>query len=337
MSEQVLNKIEKAITSDPGNQNWIKLVLYPFVFFGLLATLVSAYIEYKFFTGIFEDFAFWGLVLVIAFEGAKIGAIIIYEYVKKHSEIKFSSGLTSVIYTLRITLIIFSTICSFSKISQYLNNPNYKKELEAKTITINNEYKSLIEKEDAFLKGNIDELEEKMDAEANVFINGQWKGPRYAEKKINWEKAIKDREKRIAELVKERDNKIETEGKNLYSDPKSQNQILVGIYNTFQNIGIGIEFKRFYSIFVVLIAFFTTLILELIIWAVFGIIGAIYEGVFKAKIDSFIATQETLENTRAENFREQAKTFNILQNIKNTFKKGFSKTKSFVDEVEQEN
>lgn len=334
MENKTINEIDRAVTSDPSNRNWLKLVLYPFIFFGLLATIVSGYIEFKFFTGVFQDFFIFGILLVIAFEGAKIGAIIIYEYVKKHSEIKFSSGLTAVIYSLRLALIIFSTICSFSKISQYMDSPNYENELVKEKIIITTEYEKIITDEDKNLKLSISQAKKSMDDEAQVFRNGQWEGTHYKENKGIWEKAKTDRTNRLKEIRDERDDKINRKSQDLKSDSKSQNQILVGIYNTFQNIGIFTNFNKFYSIFVLLIAAFTTMILELIIWSVFGIIGAIFEGIFKAKIDSYVEMQKTLEEAKVQNFKEDVKTFDFLRTIGRTLKKGFSKTKSFVDDID---
>lgn len=334
MDEDTINSIDKAVTSDPDNRNWIKLVLYPFILFGLLATIVSGYIEFKFFTGIFQDFFLFGLLFVISFEGAKIGAIVIYEYVKKHSEIQFSSGLTAIIFSLRIFLIAFSVICSFSKISQYLDNPNYEREFNAARQRIWNQYQNVIDEEDRFLQASISDAKKIMDTEARVYVHGQWDGDHYKEDKRIWEKAKSDRATRLKDLRDERDSKIRDVASELKTDSKSKNHILIGIYNTFFNIGVVTNFNRFYSIFVLLIAAFTTLILELIIWAVFGIIGAIYEGVFKAKIDSYVEMKKTLESTKVSNYSEDLNTFNFLRNIKRTFMKGFSKTKSFVDETE---
>ncbi len=336
-NEQIIENIDKVVSQDPANSNWIKLVLYPFILFGLLATAVSGYIEFKFFTSVFTDFYFWGILLVVAFEGSKIGAIIIYEYVKKHSEIKFSSGLTSIIWTLRITLIVFSTICSFSKISQFGDSPNYDSEALKAEQRINAQYDKIISTEDVNLKKSIEDAKKEMNAEEQVFKNGQWKGTHYDEKKTIWEKSKVDRDNVLLSLRSQRDSIITKTKKELTTDSKSKNQILVGVYNTFQNIGIKTEFNKFYSLFVLLIAAFTTIILELIIWAVFGIIGAIYEGVFKAKLDGYVEMQKELETTRVSNFKEEVKTFNFLRNIRRTFKKGFGKTKSFVDEVENEN
>jgi len=335
-TEQIIENIDQAVTTDPINNNWIKLIIYPFVLFGLLATIVSGYIEFKFFTGVFIDFYFFGLLLVIAFEGAKIGVIILYEYVKKHSEINFSKGLTSVIWTLRISLIVFSTICSFSKISQYMDSPNYEKVFAGEKSKIDTEYAGIIDREDKVLSSRIENAKKDMEQEANVFINGVWKGTHYEERKALYNIAIANRDLRLSALRMEKDSLIKVSENTLKTDSKSQNQILVGIYNTFNSVGVSTNFNRFYSTFVLIIAAFTTLILELIIWTVFGIIGAIYEGVFRAKIEGYVKMKKTIEETKVDHFKEEVKSFNILKNIKRTFQRGFGKTKTFVDTVEEE-
>ena len=335
-TEQIIDNIDKAVTADLTNNNWIKLIIYPFVFFGILATIVTGYIEFKFFTGIFIDFYFVGLLLVIAFEGAKIGVIILYEYVKKHSEINFSKGLTKVMWTLRISLIVFSTICAFSKISQYMETPNFEKVFGEERLKIEKEYKGIIDAEDKVLSSRVDIAKKDMEEESNVFINGVWKGTHYEERKSLYNIAISNRDTRLSVLRKEKDSLIKVLDTNLKTDSKSKNQILVGVYNTFNNIGISTNFNRFYSIFTVLIAAFTTLILELIIWTVFGIIGAIYEGVFRAKLEGYVKMKKTIEDTKVSQFSEEMKSFNLLKNIKRTFQRGFGKTKTFVDSIEDE-
>lgn len=93
----------------------------------------------------------------------------------------------------------------------------------------------------------------------------------------------------------------------------------------------------FYSLFVLLIAFFTTLILELIIWVVFGFIGVLYEGVFKARLEGYKTMSEELEKTRFQQFSKDLKNANVIQEIKRTFQRGKSKVESFVDSVTNEN
>ena len=70
--------IEEEITRDPTNKNWIRIIIIPFIICGLVATLVSANIEYKFFNGVFLNFEYASFFIVLAFEGSKIGAIICY-------------------------------------------------------------------------------------------------------------------------------------------------------------------------------------------------------------------------------------------------------------------
>lgn len=321
------------MTRDPVNQNWIKYILYPFILFGFIATGVSAYIEYNFFNEVFLNFTVASFFIVVAFEGAKIGAIILYEYAKSHQNSFLSGTLRNVTWLLRISLIIFSAICSFSKISQYMDSPNFEKIFHEEKERIFSEYDKIIVNENAVLDLRVNTAKKDMDDESNVYVNREWNGPRYKEKQKLFQQSIYSRENRLRQIRAERDSMVQNVEKQLRSNPKSKNQILVGVYTTFENIGITNTFNVFYSVFVLIIAFFTTIILELIIWVVFGFIGVLYEGVFMAKIEGYKSMTEELEKTRVQQFKEDIGNAKIIQDIKRTVKRGKSKVESFVDSV----
>lgn len=334
--KNTIEHIENEVTKDPVNQSWIRYIVYPFIVFGLIATGVSAYIEYNFFNEVFLDFTVASFFIVIAFEGAKIGAIILYEYAKSHQGSFLSGTLKGVTWLLRICLIIFSAVCSFSKISQYMDSPNFEKVFGEEKQRITAEYQTIIANEDTLLQERIRIAKEDMDIQANIKVHGIWDGPRYKEQKKLYETAQNNRDNTLRKLRFQRDSIITATEVQLKQNPKSKNQILVGVYTTFQNIGLSSSFNVFYSLFVLIIAFFTTIILELIIWVVFGFIGVLYEGVFKAKLEGYKAMTEVLEKTRFEQFTEDLKNAKVIQEIKRTFSRGKSKVENFVDSVDND-
>ena len=237
-NRNTIDYINEEVTKDPTNQNWIKFVMYPFFLIGFIATGVSAYIEYNFFNEVFQNFAVASFFIVIAFEGAKIGVIILYEYAKSHIVSFLNGSLSKVTWLLRISLIIFSVICSFSKISQYMDNPNFDKIFGDEKKRITNEYVKITEDESQILQARENTFKADMDNESNVYVKGHWNGPRYKEKQKLYDKAVENREIRIKELKAERDNLITEAEKQIRENPKSKNQILLGIYSTFQRLGI---------------------------------------------------------------------------------------------------
>lgn len=138
-TNSTLSKIEAEISQDPSNSIWIKYMAYPMIGFGILATLTSGYICYIFLIGINYSL-FWASIMVIAFEGTKFAVIVFYEYVKKHSFLKFSSTLKTVLWSSRLLLIMMSITCCMMKMSENLDNPNYNAMLNAKENQIYSEY-----------------------------------------------------------------------------------------------------------------------------------------------------------------------------------------------------
>lgn len=217
-----------------------------------------------------------------------------------------------------------------------MDSPNFEKVFKQEKDRISTEYEKIFSDESVILQERVNTAKKDMDNESNVYVNGFWNGPRYKEKQNLYNNAINARENRLIQLRNERDRIIGNTEKDIRNNPKSKNQILVGVFTTFENIGMMSTFNVFYSLFVLVIAFFTTIILELIIWVVFGFIGVLYEGVFKAKIEGYKSMNEELEKTRFQQFSEDLKSAKIIQDIKRTFQRGKSKVENFVDSVDNE-
>lgn len=159
----------------------------------------------------------------------------------------------------------------------------------------------------------------------------------YKEQKKIWENAISNRELRLKELRSERDSLLSKAKMSVQNDARSKNATLVSFYNTLIMAGFEFKFNKFYAMCVILLTILVTLILEFIIWSVFGILGAIYEDVLNYKIGSFVEMQKTLENAKINNFNDDAKSINIINKVKNSVNENISKAKSLVNAVENDN
>jgi hypothetical protein len=324
-----IDVIDEIVSSDPVNNKWIKYIMYPLFIIGLTAILISGYIELKFFSSIFPGFGWGSLLLVICLEGGKVGSIIFYEYIKGSSFIAISSTLKAVIWVLRLLLIVFSIICSFSKVSEYLNNPNYEAENLKATSEITASFKTKYRREDSLLQKDIDTAYNRMYAIRNV------SGKKYKEQKNTWENLKRERETTLSRLEVKKDSALTLMRTALNKNMRIKNQTIVGVYNTLRDLRFSIDFEYFYSWFTVAVAFFTTCILEFIIWAVFGIFGSLYKNLMGLKYESYMAMQGELEALKQSKLKDDLHTIGIVEKIKKTFSRGFGRAKKYVDEVEK--
>jgi hypothetical protein len=250
---------------------WLSWVIYPYALLGFFALIVSGYIEFLFFSSVFTNFFIPSILLAVTFEGVKVGTIIIGKFFNIESSKSISATVKFLNYTTRTFLIAFSVICSFAKIAEFMDSPNYNAIWNEERKKIENEYEKVILREDSILRLQVDKhFEDLKDERLITSSTGDYVGPNYKAKKTLYDEAVENRKKRLNELQEHKVQIIKQRQKEIELDASVKNQILVGLHTTISNSGIQIDFQRFYSGFVLLISFFVTLILELIIMTVFN-------------------------------------------------------------------
>lgn len=326
-------ELSKQTLKDPMSKRPAQIILWVAMIIGLIAVLVSAKIGYGFFSSVFTDFKFWGIVLIAVFELGKVTFISLYELFSE----RLSRVIVGILSAGRVFFVIFSIIASFSKISEYMDAPNYSAVWSERKSEMDSAFKARYEAEETALSANIKKFEDTMYIESRRFIKGQWHGPRFLNDSLNWVQAKSERLHRLDSIQTAFDNSLEEERTKVRQAPESKNQMLLGIHTTFKNAGISSEngFSRFYAWFVLVISLLVSVGLELIIWGCFAVVSRIFKDPLIARIDTFNESAKTIESVKQEKAKEDAKTFSFKERIANVFKRKASPVEALNEAVEE--
>jgi hypothetical protein len=318
-NNQFFEELRRQTANDPTSKGSAQLILFIAMVIGIIAVLVSAKIGFGFFDNIFPGFGIWALITIGVFELGKISFISLYELFSS----KLSKTIVGVIAAGRAFFIIFSIIASFSKVSEYMNEPNFSSVWSERKNELDSLYKVRYNSEDRRLSIAVQVFQDTMYLESRRFKNGQWRGPRFYNDSLNWAQAKHERAVRLDSIQQAYDSLLGTERANIHSSPEAKNQMLLGIHTTFKNAGISSQegFNKFYAWFVLVISLLLSIGLELIIWGCFGVVSRIFKDPVIARIDTFNESSKTIENVKREKTKEDAKTFSFGQKISNFFKR----------------
>lgn len=327
------HELSRQTSKDPMSKRPAKILLCASLIVGLGALIVSAKIGYGFFSSIFPTFGFWGIVIIAVFELGKTAFISLYELFSQ----RLSRTIIGIISVGRVFFIIFSIIASFSKVSEYMDAPNYSAVWAERKGDMDSSFKARYEAEELVLSANIKKFEDTMYLESRRFMKGNWHGPRFVNDSLNWVLAKSERGHRLDSLQIAYDKTVADERNKVRQAPESKNQMLLGIHTTFKNAGISSEdgFKSFYAWFVLFISLLVSLGLELIIWGCFAVVSRIFKDAFVARIDTFNESAKTIENVKREKAKEDAKTFSFKERISNLFKRKTTPVEALNEAVEE--
>lgn len=326
-------ELSKQTSKDPTSKRPAQIILWIAMVIGIIAVLVSAKIGYGFFSSVFNDFKFWGIVLIAVFELGKVTFISLYELFSD----RLGGTITAVISAGRIFFVIFSIIASFSKVSEYMDSPNYTKVWAERKSEMDSTYKARYAAEESALNANVKLFQDTMYLESRRFKKGQWHGPRFLNDSSNWVQAKNERVLRLDSIQKAYDDLVAKERTSIRQAPESKNQMLLGIHTTFKNSGISSEngFSRFYAWFVLVISLLVSVGLELIIWGCFAVVSRLFKEPLVARIDTFNESAKTIESVKREKAKEDAKTFSIKERISNLFKRKTSTVEALNEAMEE--
>lgn len=326
-------ELSRQTLKDPMSKRSAQIILWIAMIIGLVAILVSAKIGYGFFSSVFTDFTFWGIVLIAVFELGKITFISLYELFSQ----RLSRTIVGIISAGRVFFVIFSIIASFSKISEYMDAPNYAAVWSERKNEMDSAFSARYAAEESVLSANVQKFEDTMYLESRRFKNGQWRGPRFLNDSLNWVQAKSAKLYRLDSIQTTYDNSVEQERTKIRQAPESKNQMLLGIHTTFKNAGFSSEngFSRFYAWFVLIISLLVSVGLELIVWGCFAVVSRIFKEPLIARIDTFTESAKTIENVKQEKAKEDAKTFSFKEKISNLFKRKTSTVEALNDAVEE--
>ncbi len=300
---------------------------------GLTAVVVSAKIGYGFFSSVFTDFGFWGIVLIAVFELGKVTFISLFELFSK----RLSSTIIGIISAGRIFFVVFSIVASFSKISEYMDAPNYATVWANRKMELDSAYNARHAAAESLLSANVKKFEDTMYLESRRFVGGEWHGPRFRNDSLNWAAAKTEMNFRLDSMQKAYDQMLATEREQVRTSPESKNQMLLGIFNTFNNAGISSEngFKGFYAWFVLIISLLVSIGLELIIWGCFAVVTRVLRDPLNERFDTYTESAKTIESIKREKAKEDAKTFSFRERISNLFKRKTSPAEALNEAVEE--
>lgn len=326
-------ELSRQTLKDPMSKRPVQIILWIAMIIGLIAVLVSAKIGYGFFSSVFTDFKFWGIVLIAVFELGKIIFISVYELFSQ----KLSRTIIGIISAGRVFFVIFSIIASFSKISEFMDTPNYSAVWAERKSEMDSVFKARYAAEETILSANVKKFEDTMYLESRRFKNGQWHGPRFLNDSLNWVQAKSEKLHRLDSIQTAYDLALEEERTKVRQAPESKNQMLIGIHTTFKNAGISSDngFNRFYAWFVLIISLLVSLGLELIVWGSFAVVSRIFKEPLVARIDTFTESTKTIESAKREKAKEDAKTFSLKERISNFIKRKTTPAEALTKVVEE--
>lgn len=283
-----------------------KIVLWVSVISGFLALFVSGYIEYYFFKSILQDFVLLSFLIVFVIETAKMCAIVFHRFIENRQSRSLILPSRVIFFNrlVRVVLILFSLICAFSKISEFMESPLLEQKWKEKkteiNVTYDNKYKSsetLLNERVNSAKTNIDTFMNRMTSEDKLIArnigrvknefglykiqeiaktNAGIKSEQLKFLQADYDNKLIQRDNALEKIEYNRDSTLSSAYTLLKDSKEVQSPLIVGIYTMFNKAGYANDFKIFQARFVLIIALFTTTLLELIILNTFNYLTLVY-------------------------------------------------------------
>ena len=279
-------------------------VLFLIIYFsiGVFALLIVGIIEYDFLRGIFsaEKYREWCLWAVIVFESFKGFAIYFHRYVEYYADFGFTieKRLKRYLKLGRYIAFIVSFVVGVAKVSEYLDSPRFNEVWTIEKADIENSYSQkkivLINERDSLTK-KIEDYNKSRDKQIKkninrlVYIDPSKYNPEDIEKKAQViEEANKLQVKSFSNILGAEQKRIDNLNNMIYNwneivkDSlranksrlskeywKTENPTVVGVFRLTEELSkkvkTKIHFKEFKYLYVLLISFLVSALLELVI------------------------------------------------------------------------
>ena len=278
---------------------FICLVYILFLFAGVVCGLISGLIEYEVFAELYKKVTGTGLpffsiplLIVFALEITKIFLV----FLDKQASLTNNEGYIgdrATFNRVRRLLILTSGICTLIFSFYSLHNPEYEKQLAAKTQEANHHYTEQLKQIDtefdkrmAGINAEVEMWRQRLETEAQRVINGVSEGPRYKAYEKQYNQAIQNRDKlrgelesnrlqQVKELNQAHEQKLARVAESLKNSQIVQNKMLSA---TLQVLNSGPNYPQWqYLVAIVLISILITVALESVIICSFRVL-AIYHG-----------------------------------------------------------
>ena len=278
---------------------FICLVYILFLFAGVVCGLISGLIEYEVFAELYKkvtgtQLPFFSIPLLIVFslETTKIFLV----FLDKQASLTNNDGYVSDRATfnrIRVLLILTSCICTLIFSFYSLHNPEYEKQLAAKTQEANHRYTEQLkqintefDKRMAGINAEVEMWRQRLETEAQQVINGVSEGPRYRAYEKQYNQATKNRDalrgalesnrlQQVKELNRAHEQKLASVAESLKNSQTVQNKMLSA---TLQVLNSDPNYPQWqYLVAIVLISLLLTVALESVIICSFRVL-AIYHG-----------------------------------------------------------
>jgi hypothetical protein len=295
---------------------------------GILALLVSGYIEYYFFTGILQNLSFVSFIIAVVLETAKLCSIVIHRFVENQQtrSLVLPGRIVFLNRLARILLILFSLICSFAKISEFMESPRLESMWKIENSKITKEYNNKYSEAEKLWKSKIEVTKVSIDTLANqmnrallkviddltltktdlnrsaysardnftiqkykdiAYTNTELRNNRVEFIQTQYNKQLRKqdsihqaqlklRDSNLANIEWKRDSTLSSSYNALKNSMDVQAPLIVGIFMMTKKSGFDIDFKTFQARFVLIVALFISLLLELIIMNAFNYLTLVY-------------------------------------------------------------
>lgn len=136
---------------------------------GLLALLVSGYIEYYFFKSVFQNAVYVSFFIVVVLEAAKLCSIIFHRFIENQQtrSLILPGRIVFLNRIARILLVLFSLVCSFTKVSEFMESPRLESMWAKKKTEITQQYNDYYDKKEKLWTDKISATKASLDTATN--------------------------------------------------------------------------------------------------------------------------------------------------------------------------